>query len=265
MVVAAQAKAKELQESLSSADVSVWSCSAWDTEKARVQLDGTSLVVTIGGDGTILRAAQVVIQGATPIVGINLGKLGFMTELDADEALLKLPRLLAGEGWVDKRAMLEVELLVARQEPRTFSALNEVVLARGAVARVVYVDADIDGQHVSSYKADGIIVATATGSTGYSLAAGGPILYPQSRDFVLLPIAPHLSLDYPLVMPPTAKVSLRLTTFREATLSIDGHMNLPVASGDVVEVKLSGNSTRFLRLQPEGYFYSSLERRLKGK
>ncbi|GAH02056.1 unnamed protein product, partial [marine sediment metagenome] len=140
------------------------------------------------------RAVQVAVPGLTPIAGVNLGKLGFMTELSVDEAVAKLPALLAGEGWIDERAMLEAELSPAGQdEPaRIFYALNDVVVARGAIARTVYIEASIDGETLTTYKADGVIVATATGSTGYSLAAGGPILHPQSKEFLLLPIVPHL-------------------------------------------------------------------------
>ncbi len=265
MVEATHTKAEELQKFLTSRGVSVWVGSAWETEQARAQLNNTSLILSIGGDGTILRAAQVAAPGTVPITGINLGKLGFMTELNADEALEKLPSLLAGTGWIDERAMLEAELLVTGQGPRLFHALNEVVVARGAIARVVYVEVSIGSQPLTTYKADGVIAATATGSTGYSLAAGGPILYPQSRDFILVPVVPHLSLSYPLVLPATAVAKMRLTTVHQATLSIDGHMNLPLSSGDMVTVKLSPNTTSFLRIHPETYFYRSLEPKLKGK
>ena len=266
MIKAAHIKAKKLRELLDSKGVSVWLCSAWEREKARAQLNNTDLILSVGGDGTILRAAQVIVPGMTPIIGINLGKLGFMTELSADEALEKLPSLLAGEGWIDERAMLEAELSATDQElPRIFHALNDIVVARGAIARLVYVEASIDGQHLTSYKADGVIVATATGSTGYSLAAGGPILYPQSKDFLLIPITPHLSPAYAMVLPSTTIVQLRITTIHQATLSIDGHINLPLSDGATITVKQSPNTARFLRIHPETYFYNSLEQRLKGK
>ncbi|MBA7469640.1 NAD kinase [subsurface metagenome] len=268
MVEAAYTLAKELENFLDSSGVSVWLCSAWEGEKARAQVGNTDLILSIGGDGTILRAAQAVVPGLTPITGINLGKLGFMTELSADEAVDRLPALLAGDGWIDERAMLEVELPPADQEhesARTFYALNDVVLARGAIARTVYVEASIDGEPLTTYKADGVIVATATGSTGYSLAAGGPILHPQAKEFLLLPILPHLSSAYTVVLPSTAVVKLRISTSHQATLSIDGHVNLPLSSGAVVTIKHSSNRARFLRIHPEASFYSSLEERLKGK
>ena len=264
---AAYTMAKKLNRFLTAKGVSVWLCSAWEVEKAKAQVNNTDLILSIGGDGTILRAAQVAVPGLIPIAGINLGRLGFMTELSADEAVDKLPTLLAGEGWIDDRAMLEAELCPTSQDEsaREFYALNDVVVARGVIARTVYVEASIDGEPLTTYKADGVIVATATGSTGYSLAAGGPILQPQSKDFLLLPILPHLCLAYPMVLPSTAIVRLRVTTVHQATLSIDGHINLPISSGDTITVKQSANTARFLRIRPEASFYSSLEQRLKGK
>ena len=266
MVEATQLKAKELQGFLESRGVSVWLCSAWEEKQAKAQLNETDLILTVGGDGTILRAAQVVIPGTIPITGINSGRLGFMTELNAEEAQKKLPLLLERENWIDERAMLEAELMTAGQEsPRIFHALNDVVVARGAVARVIYIDASVDAQSLTTYKADGVIVATATGSTGYSLAAGGPILHPQAKELLLLPISPHLSSAYTLVLPSTAVVKLRLSTTHSATLSVDGHINLPLSSGAVITVKHSSNTIRFLRIHPETSLYASLEQRLKGK
>jgi len=268
MIEAAYALAKKLEDFLDSSGVSVWLCSAWEGEKARAQLGNTDLLLTTGGDGTILRAAHVALLERTPITGVNLGKLGFMTELSADEAVDRLPALLAGEGWIDERAVLEAELPPVDQEhelARTFYALNDVVVARGAVARTVYVEASIDGELLTTYKADGVIVATATGSTGYALAAGGPILHPQAKEFLLLPILPHLSSVYTVVVPSTAVVKLRINTPHQATLSIDGHINLPLSSGAIVTIKHSSNRARFLRIHPETSFYGSLEQRLKGK
>ncbi|MCD6453139.1 MAG: NAD(+)/NADH kinase [Dehalococcoidales bacterium] len=258
--------AEELQGLLSSQGLSVWLCSAWEEDKARGQLDGTELIFSIGGDGTVLRAAQVVVSRSIPITGINLGRLGFMTELSVDELKVELPVLLRGEGWLDERAMLEVELSASdKKVSAKFFALNDVVMARGEVARMVCIEASIDGEPMTTYWADGVIMATATGSTGYSLSAGGPILHPQAKEFLLLPILPHLSSAYPLVLPPAAVVKLAISAARQATLSIDGHINLPLASGDTLTIKRSRNTTRFLRIHRGDSFYGSLERRLKGK
>jgi len=263
-VAATRKKASELAKFLKSQGVQVWLCSAWEKEQACELLPGTDLLLTVGGDGTILRTVQSIIPGKTPIVGINLGKLGFMTEIDADEAIEKLPRLLDGEGWLDERAMLQAEL-DSDGEKQVFHALNDVVVARGGIVRLIRVDVTIDGQPLTNYKTDALILATATGSTGYALAARGPILYPQSRDFLLVPVAPHLSLPYPLVLPEKSEVKLRPDTYHAAVLSIDGHVNLPLASRDVVTVKRSPYVTRFLRLRPRESFYAMLEDKLRGK
>jgi NAD+ kinase len=264
-VKATQVKAGELEGFLNTKGISAWVCSAWDREKASAQLKGTDLLFTVGGDGTILRAVQVVIPGTTPITGINLGKLGFMTEFDADEAMERLPALLDKGGWIDERAMLQAEVVASGQETRIFHALNDIVLARGEIARLIRIEASIDGQYMTTYKTDGLIVATATGSTGYALAARGPVLHPGSGDFLLVPIAPHLSLPYALVLPETAGVKLRLSTYHPATLSVDGHINLPLSDGDTLTIRRSPHKARFWRIRPEDSFYSSLEEKLRGK
>jgi len=268
MKEAAYALAKKLEEFLESGGFSVWLCSAWEAETAKAQVSGTDLILSIGGDGTILRAAQAALPGLTPITGINLGKLGFMTELSVDEVTGKLPALLAGEGWIDERSLLEAELPLpgeGQEPPRMLYALNDVVVARGEIARLIYVEVSIDGKPLTTYKADGVIVATATGSTGYALAAGGPILHPQAKESLLLPILPHLSSAYTMVLPSTAIVKLRISTTNPATLSVDGHINLPLSNDATITVKHSSNIVRFLRIHPEISFYSSLEQRLKGK
>lgn len=266
MIGPAAVLAQELSDFLTKQGISVWIGSSWEAEKARSKISGTDLLLTVGGDGTILRSAQVVIGTDTPIVGINLGHLGFMTEFSTTEATKGLAAILSGEGWLDERSMLEAAVQTPdANQCRTFYALNDIVVARGAVARVINIDAAIDGTKLTSYTADGVITATATGSTGYSLAAGGPIMYPQSEDFLLLPILPHLSLPYTLVLPAKAKVEIRVSTPYAATLSIDGHTNLPLASGSTVNVRQSAYKTRFLRTQPETSFFSTLQQKLKGK
>jgi NAD+ kinase len=259
--------AKKVAEFLDSSGVSTWLSSAWESGQLKTKVPSTDLILTIGGDGTILRTAQAVVPQLTPITGINLGKLGFMTELNTDEVMAKLPALLAGKGWIDERAMLEAELTVNDEEPksaRIFYALNDVVVARGEIARIINVDASIDDEPLATYQADGVIVATATGSTGYALATGGPILHPQADEYLLVPILPHLSLDYALVLPPTAVVKLKISTTHPATLSIDGHISLPLSSGATITVKHSPSKIQFLRMCPQNYFYSTLEQKLRG-
>ena len=263
-VQATRHKAREIETFLNNKGLSIWTCSAWDKEQACEQLTSTDLIITVGGDGTILRAAQVVISAPTPILSINMGKLGFMTELSSHEALARLPDIIDGKGWIDERAMLRAEVVTRANQAQVFHALNDIVVARGEIARLIRVVAGIDGQPLTTYRADGVIVATATGSTGYALAARGPVLHPQSPDLLLMPVAPHLSLTYPLVLPPTAVVTLRLDTYITATMSVDGHINLPLENGDTVTVGRSSHVARFLRLRPRESFYSSLEEKLKG-
>jgi NAD+ kinase len=268
MIQATCLKAEELTRFLNSRGINVWTSSAWETEKAISLLDGTNLILTTGGDGTILRAAQVALQNQIPITGINMGNLGFLTEFKADEAIDQLPRLLDGEGWIDERTMLEAQLATADQNGKPlslFSALNDVVLARGAVAKLIQVKATINDQPLANYRADGVILSTATGSTGYALAAGGPILYPHSADMLLVPIVSHLSSGYSLVLPASSIIKLQLVTTNQATLSIDGHINIPVFSGSTVMIKTNGKTARFLRLRPRDYFFRALEEKLRGK
>ena len=257
----AEELAGELANLIRSSDVSVWTCSAWEVEEVRGSIEGTDLILSIGGDGTMLRVARAVVPWPIPILGINLGKFGFMTELSPDEALDRVPAFLSGEGWVEERTMLQVD---PPTEGGSFHALNDVVVGRGAIPRVVHVEVSVDGEPLTTYKADGVIVATATGSTGYSLAAGGPILYPQSSEILLNPISPHLTLNHTIVLPPTVEVTLKVSTDHQAVLSIDGQVNLPLQSGDVVRIKRSPHATRFLRAQPPTYFYATLAQRLSG-
>jgi NAD+ kinase len=268
MIPATKVKAQELENFLISEGIKVWSCSAWEKEKAVAFLDSTDLILTAGGDGTILRAAQVVIETQIPIIGVNLGNLGFLTELKTNEAASLLPRLLNGQGWLDERAMLEAELIPGdsnNQTPAIFYALNDIVLARGSIARLIKVTASIDDETLANYRADGVILATATGSTGYSMAAGGPILYPQSQDFVIIPIVPHLSPSHSLVISSSSHVKLQLSTTNQSTLSVDGHINIPVGNGSVVKVKKSIRKTRFLRIHPPNNFFKTLEEKLERK
>jgi len=257
-------KAEELEEFIKNKGLSVWTCSSWDAKRAEDLLEGSDLLITVGGDGTVLRAARIALSRKIPISGINLGKLGFMTELDAGEALEKLPVLLGEKGWLDERSMLQVELKTGGSQ-QVYHALNDVVVARGEIARLIRIQASVDGQRLATYKTDGLILATATGSTGYNLAAGGPIMYPLSKDFLMVPVSPHLSLDKSLILPEQAQVELRLDTYHPATLSVDGHINLPLSGGDTLLVKHSPHTTRFWRIRPRDSFYNILEEKLRGK
>jgi len=258
----AQAFNQELAKLLKARGVSFWTCSSWEEEKAKPQIAGSDLILSIGGDGTMLRSVRAVIPDVVPVVGINLGNLGFMTELKADDALENLSRLLDGEGWIEERAMLEVEPL---SEGKVFHAMNDVFVGRRSFARLIKIDAEVDGELLATYRADGVVLATATGSTGYSMAAGGPILCPQAKEIIFKPVCPHLALDRAVVLPEDAEIRLKVTTTHEAMLSIDGQVELPLSSGDAVRVKRSPHVARFLRIRPKAYFYSYVGSRLGRK
>ncbi|MEW6034492.1 MAG: NAD(+)/NADH kinase [Chloroflexota bacterium] len=261
-LTAAKDFAASLERFLQQADAAVWRCAAAQEEEIRKNAPNSELVVSVGGDGTLLRAARAVATWGIPIVGINLGKLGFMTELTAAEAFEKLPGLLSGQGWTDVRAMISAR---TSHSPKQFQALNDVVIGRGSALRIIRIEARIDGQTLTEYRADGVIVATATGSTGYSLATGGPILHPQSRDILLQPICPHLSFAHCLVLPASAIIGLKVTTDHQAILSIDGQVETSLSSGEEVTVCLSESVVRLLRLHPPVYFFGSLTQRLRGE
>jgi len=261
----AKSLAHELSAMLRSQKEEVWLFASLDDAESAERIKGAELVVSIGGDGTILRVARIAAPAGVPILGINMGRLGFMTELQGKEAMEKMPIFLNGEGWVEERAMLEVVCRVRPgadpMEPQY--ALNEIVVSRGTVARVIYIETTIDGAYFTTYKADGLLVSTATGSTAYSLAAGGPVLHPQSRDILLMPLSPHLTFDKALVLPPHSFIQLKIGTDHQAVISIDGQVNVPFEGGDEVQVRLSPFGVKFLRAQPHTYFYATLTNRLQ--
>ena len=242
-----------------------WISPAENLDSFQDRAENTKLVITVGGDGTILRAAQLTAPNRIPVVGINMGRLGFMTELQVHEALEKLPFYINSDCRVEERFMIQATMVKANGGPSdggTYHALNDVVLARGAVSRVVTITGYIDGAQLTTFRADAVILSTATGSTGYNLAVGGPILDIASDSLVLKPVAAHMGLTAALVLSPNVKVELRLEGYQDATLSIDGYVDYPMEPGDKVMVEQSPYRARFLRANPPSYYYATLTRRL---
>ncbi|MBF8267319.1 MAG: kinase [Dehalococcoidia bacterium] len=242
---------------------------SWVLPTAEVEEQGpplsTSLIITVGGDGTILRAAQLAAPRGIPLLGVNLGRVGFMTELGADEALSRIGEYLSGQARLEERTMLQARVVSERAGDAAalpFQALNDVVVGRASVSRLVHLEVRIDGALLTTYRADAVIVATATGSTGYSISAGGPILHPQSRDLLLNPLATHLGLGTALVLPPNSVVEVTIRSDYQAVLSVDGRTDLALEPGETVEVKRSPYIARFLRSQPPNHFYAALTERL---
>ena len=233
-----------------------WISPAENLEALAPRAEPTDMVVTVGGDGTILRAVRFTGPARIPIVGINMGRLGFMTELQVDEAMAKLPPYLNGAYRTDERNMLQATVVKAGSTltEGPYHALNDLVVARGAASRVVTLAGTIDGVPVSTFRADGLILSTATGSTGYNLAVGGPILDPESDALVLKTVAAHMGLTAALVLQSETEVSLRLEGYQPGVLSVDGYEDHGLNIGDLVEMKQSPHKATFLRANPPSYF-----------
>ena len=241
-----------------------WVSSAIDVGDARDKLESTSLTVTVGGDGTILAAVRVSAPYGIPIVGVNMGRVGFLTELRVEEAAEKLPAYLDGNMRVEERMMIQASVTSELDErPRTtLHALNDVVVGGGRVAQLQDVEATVDGVPLTSYRADAVIVSTATGSTGYALSAGGPILYPEAQVVLVQPVAAHTGLRDGLILPEDSVIELRAGDGHQGMLSVDGFLDTALGPHDRVTVKRSPHVARFLRGHSAAAFYESLTRRL---
>jgi len=226
---------------------------------------GQQVAITMGGDGSILRAARVAARHDVPVLGVNFGKVGFLAEVQPEALSALAPHLISGDYWIERRLMIQVELRRGGLVLGIYDALNEVVVARRSLARVVRIRTFLDDQLLTTYKADGLVVATPTGSTAYALAAGGPILHPEVRNLVVQPICPHLTLNSALVLPATTIVRMEVGTSHEATVSIDGQIDGAIDDGDVVLVRPSLRAGLFLRVRQRNYFYESLLDRLRSQ
>ncbi|TAL08255.1 MAG: NAD(+)/NADH kinase [Chloroflexota bacterium] len=233
-------------------DIDHWAATAADMDAMSDGLPGTDVLVVLGGDGTFLRAARAVAEIDVPLLGINVGKVGFLSKVEAGDLIRVLDRLRAGEFTVEHRMALEGRIVRAGSvdAPERHIALNDIVVARGSLARVVRLDVSIDDSHLATYIADGLVVASPTGSTGYSFSAGGPILDPTARNLIVTPIAGYLTTIRSVVVGSTVVVRCLVKDAHEALVSIDGREDVPLAVGDVVEVRALERPIRFV--QPEG-------------
>jgi NAD+ kinase len=229
-----------------------WAAQAGDLDTLLRELPTTDILVVLGGDGTFLRAARAVAQVDVPLLGINLGKVGFLSKAEAHELEAVLVQLVAGEYRIDERMALESRILPGgRGDDRwPHLALNDVVVARGSLARVCRLDVTIGKSHLATFVADGLVVASPTGSTGYSFSAGGPIVDPLSRNLIVTPIAGYLSAIRSVVVGPDQTVRTRVVDAHEALVSIDGREDVRIAVGDVVEVRAKEGAIRLV--EPRG-------------
>ncbi len=243
-----------------------WVVSGWEEAEIVSRAHQLDLLITLGGDGSMLRAARMGARFKLPIIGVKLGRLGFLAEIQPEAWQAPLAQLLGGAYWLEERMMLDVVVQHnAGSEPHNhhYEALNDVVVSRGNLARMVRIATSLDEGYITTYAADGVIVATATGCTGYALAAGGPILPPELKNILLVPIAPHLSLDRALVLSQGATVHLQVYTDHQAILTVDGQFEVNLVSEDTVVVTASKSVAHFVRLRNRNYFYRTLMERLK--
>lgn len=254
---------RQLAETVRGADGTVWTASAWDQGALVRQMHDLDLVVTLGGDGTLLRAARSAAPSGVPLLGVNFGRLGFLTELRPDDAVEGLQRVISGEGWLERRAMLRVEIYRDGVRLLQTDGLNDCFVGRGGAPRTVHLDTRIDGATFTTIAGDGLIVATPTGSTAYAVAAGGPILAPDTPALVLSPVAAHVLALRPLVVPLTAHIEIEPRDDPPSVLSVDGQVNLDLAPGDSVHVACGPHEAIFIRLRPPAFFFETLLERLR--
>jgi NAD+ kinase len=257
-----EALAADIAEWLRERGRTVWLSSALDEQAVTERITDFDLIIPMGGDGTTLRTARLTARHEVPILGINLGRVGFLAELTPANWRDKFPGLLEGQYWIEERMMLHAELWRGGEPQRGFEALNDVVINRGELAGIVRLPTYIDGGYLTTYVADGLIVATATGSTAYALAVGGPILPPELKSILLIPIAPHLSMDRAIVLSQGSKVEVEVSTDHRAILIIDGQFHVELQHNDRVLVRASPYTSRFVRLQERVYLYQTLMERL---
>lgn len=258
----ARVMAAEILECLENFGTSAWVSSNWDDELTDDHSKGLDLLIVLGGDGSVLRAARMAGGLNVPILGINMGHLGFLAEIQPAEWPDSVKKALLGKFWIERRMVLLAEHRRSDGIVNVYDGLNEVVISRGQMARVVRLDTYIDSGFLTTFIADGLIVATATGSTAYALAAGGPILPPELENVLLVPIAPHLSLDRALVLSRGVTIQVQISTDHKAVLTVDGQIEVELMDKDEIVLSAGPWQAQFVRLQEKNYFYQTLMNRL---
>jgi NAD+ kinase len=233
---------------------------SWAASHAITVGEATSvcdLVVSIGGDGTVLRAVQLIDGAPVPVLGVNCGTLGYLTSIEPEDTLAVLDQLRAGrlpEGsCIEERMLLDVQVDTAEGGRHTLRALNEMVVEKVESGHTVRLEVRIEGRHFATYSADGLIVATPTGSTAYSLSARGPVVSPTHRAMILTPVSPHMLFDRALVLDPQETVTITVRGHRDVSLAIDGLQFVDLHEGDTVRVTADGRVARFLHVGERGF------------
>jgi NAD+ kinase len=224
--------------------------------------DGIDLMIVLGGDGTLLSAARVVDGRDIPLFAVNLGHLGFLTSITVEDLFPELERALLGEHRIGRRRMVDCQLLRNQEAIANYSALNDVVITKSELARMIDLDTHVDDHFVAAYKADGLIISTPTGSTAYSLSAGGPVIFPSVGALCITPICPHMLTNRPVIVPHTSVVRI-LNHGEDGTyLTIDGQVGEPLFSGDQIICRSSHKTIQLIR-PPKMLFFDVLREKLK--
>ena len=217
--------------------------------------EGADLIIVLGGDGTLLNVSRHGKRKEVPILGVNLGGLGFLTETSVEELPATLAKVLKGDFGISKRIMLDVS--VKREGDSIFSItlLNDAVITKDALARIIDIETYVNDEYLTTYKADGLILSTPTGSTGYSLAAGGPLLYPSLPNIIVTPICPHTLTNRPIILPENVEVRAQLKSKEEkVVLTLDGQVGFPLEYNDEVTIKKSSHTVNLIKSSSRGYF-----------
>lgn len=229
-------------------------CSSAGTSESEVVSQADVLLI-LGGDGTLLNGARSAAPLGTPVLGINLGGLGFLTELEPSDVYSGLERLLAGQYRIDERMMLKATVIRNNAETESVYALNDVVISKGAFSRMIRLETQVRGASVATYPADGLIIATPTGSTAYSLSAGGPVVSPEIRAIIITPICPHTLYSRPLIVSASEKIAVFLRSKgAEVMLTIDGQRGLKLDNSDKVVIEAAEFGAKLVRIKGRGFF-----------
>jgi NAD+ kinase len=230
--------------------------------KREALADGVDMMIVLGGDGTLLSAARVVAGRDIPLFAVNLGHLGFLTAIRVDELYPELERSLRGEHRIGRRRMVDCKVVRSGQVIGAYSALNDVVITKSELARMIDLDTHVDDHFVAAYKADGLIIATPTGSTAYSLSAGGPVVFPSVAALCITPICPHMLTNRPVIVPDTSTIQILSHGEQGTYLTIDGQVGEPLSKGDRIICQASVKTIQLIR-PPKMLFFDVLREKLK--
>jgi NAD+ kinase len=243
---------RKYQVSVDISTASVLKIKGYEIDKLPARSD---IILVFGGDGTLLSAARSVGKKGIPILGINLGTLGFITEIGRDDIIKNLDNIFSGKYKLEERIRVSTDVYRKGKRLSRYSALNDVVLNKSALARMFELDIHINKKFVTTFRADGLIVSTPTGSTAHSLSAGGPVLYPTLESFLMTPICPHTLTSRPLVLPDDFILEVIVKSGGNVYLTVDGQVGLPLKANDRVKIQKADYTTKFVHLYDRDYFY----------